>query len=255
MPGEACYLSVDANHPYLGAFFTANFKGRRSSSVLHSDTADLHILLRCVQCAYSLTSSGSGLQGGGHVAENAEAGKCVRWLRQSPCMSGHLRTSWSGLHAVPDMMRCFAGMALCRTGLRSGYTGRHCTCCGWAFPFAATLRLRFRRVQSTGPATRRTALGATFGGNHQGNFDGTLTDNVMQFLCASSLIVGVMACILRRASCKPTSGAHLVRTAIGTRLDIYIRRAGEQSELVLSCFSHFIICCSSTMADQSKDRS
>ena len=134
-------------------------------------------------------------------------------------------------------MRCFAGMALCRTGLRSGYTGRHCTCCGWAFPFAATLRLRFRRVQSTGPATRRTALGATFGGNHQGNFDGTLTDNVMQFLCASSLIVGVMACILRRASCKPTSGAHLVRTAIGTRLDIYIRRAGEQSELVLSCFS------------------
>ena len=50
MPGEACYLSVDANHPDLGAFFTANFKGRRSSSALHSDTADLYILQRCVQC-------------------------------------------------------------------------------------------------------------------------------------------------------------------------------------------------------------
>ena len=50
MPGEACYLSVDAHHPDLGAFFTANFKGRRSTSAHHSDTADLSILLRCVYC-------------------------------------------------------------------------------------------------------------------------------------------------------------------------------------------------------------
>ena len=48
MPGETCYLSVNANHPELGAFFTANFKGRRSSSALHSDTAGLSVLLRCV---------------------------------------------------------------------------------------------------------------------------------------------------------------------------------------------------------------
>ena len=50
MPGEACYLSVNAHHPELGAFFAADFKGRRSSSALHSDTAGLSLLLRYGSC-------------------------------------------------------------------------------------------------------------------------------------------------------------------------------------------------------------
>ena len=46
MPGEACYLSVSATHPEMGPFFTANLKGRRSSSALHSDEAGLTSLIR-----------------------------------------------------------------------------------------------------------------------------------------------------------------------------------------------------------------